>query len=95
MPEETNCEEHDRAITRLEATMNNGKWVLGAAGGILSFILMLMGWMANDNLSAIRNDLKESKGMLQGIQIDTTKLSVEVGYLKAWKQQHEASDLKK
>lgn len=89
MPEETNCEEHDRAIAKMEATMSNAKWVLSAAGAILGFILTAMGALANISLSGIRDDVKDSKGMLQTIQLKQSELGADVNYLKAWKQQHE------
>lgn len=85
MPEETNCEEHDRKIIALDTTVTNGKWIMAASASVLGFALMFVGWVANDNLSGMRGDFKEIKGMLMSIQRDTDANKIEIGYIKTWK----------
>lgn len=90
MPEEgVNCEEHGRKITELDTTVSNAKWMIAIVAGILGTVLSFTGWVANDNLSGIRGDLKEVKGMFQTIQRDTDRLTFEVAALKAWRMELE------
>lgn len=92
MPEEKSelyCAEHNQAIARMDTTLINAKWGLSIAGSVFGFILMIMGWVANDNLSGIRGDLKEAKGMLQNIQRETDGLKIRITYIEKWQTEME------
>lgn len=79
-----NFEEHDKAITQLQTTITNGRWVLGVFGSISLVVLSFFLWVANDNLSSIRSKLDKIEALYINNQRDLDKIKIELDYLKRW-----------
>ena len=89
MSEDTNCEEHDRKITELDTTVKNGKFAIGIALTVgcfvFTFVMTVIGWVINDNLSGIRLELREFKTIAYTTKDTVALVKADVDSLKVWR----------